>query len=167
MEFAERGKLTSTDSLRQRFQEAPDPGTKLPQLIKVGGRESLDLALTSGREAHLDTAPIRMRGSPADETLPGQPVDETHGAVMAQLQPLRQVADRHVVPPAEPLDRQQGLVLLRGEPAGKRRVPAEPLEPPQRMAQFRQELIVGLGDARARHRDGNLEGLKHGRTKGP
>ena len=71
--------------------------------------------------------------------------------MVANLKPLGQFADGDEIPAGEPLDRQQGLVLLRRQARGARGLPAKTLKAPKRVAQLGQEAVVGLCDTRGRH----------------
>src|SRR6185503_14217287 len=64
---------------------------------------------------------------------------------MADAEPLRDVADRHRLVAAETFDRQQRLVLLRGQPGLLGGVLAEDHEVPEQVAEFRQPLEIGGG----------------------
>jgi hypothetical protein len=84
---------------------------------------------------------------PQHELPAHEPVHEPYRAVVAQLEAFREFAYGNVVAPGKPLYRQQGLVLLGSKARGPGGLPAESLEPAQRMAQRGQELVVGLRDA--------------------
>ena len=141
---------------------APDDGpdqtvqfrTQLAQLPQMGGRQTLQNRLPPGSKTHLHPAPVEAGGHPPEQSPPGEPVHQPHGAVMAQLQPLRELADGSLVAPGKTLDGQQRLVLLRGEPGAARGVLAEDQEAAQRMAQRGQQLVVGLGDPATGHGEG-------------
>lgn len=73
-----------------------------------------------------------------------QPIDQPHCAVVAKLQSLRQFPNRGVIAPREALHRQQCLMLLRGDPRGVRRFLAKMEEPPERITERRECLILRL-----------------------
>lgn len=74
--------------------------------------------------------------------------------MVAELQPLRQFADRDSIPPRKTLDRQQGLVLLRGKAGGLRGSLTEMDKLPQEVSKLRESFILRLA---------KLSGLRHWR----
>ena len=105
-------------------------------------RKPLDLGLALPGQADLDASAVGSRGRTPHKLMADQPVAAADRAVVAQLQPLGQLADGYKVTPREPFDRQECLVLLRGEAVRPGGVPAEPLEAPQGETKFGEELVM-------------------------
>ncbi len=61
-----------------------------------------------------------------------QAIDQSHGAMVVKLKALRELADVHLVASGEAADREERLVLLRGESDATGRGLAETQELPQR-----------------------------------
>lgn len=74
--------------------------------------------------------------------------------MVVELEALCELANRDEIASRKSLDRKQGLVLLRRKAYSACRLPAEPIESAQRMAQFGEQLVVGLLDGRCRRADG-------------
>ena len=89
---------------------------------------------------------LRAAASPCQASLL-QPVKKLHGAVMLNLEPLGQVADRGWRSTGQPLHGQQQLVLLRLESRGASRLLAEMQEPPDLMTELGQSAVLADGDA--------------------
>ncbi|WRL65860.1 hypothetical protein U6N30_10015 [Blastococcus brunescens] len=85
---------------------------------------------------------------PLDEQLRLRPVHELDDAVVAQLQPVRDLADRGPVPAGEALERQQELVLLRREPVPAHDLLAEAQVAPDAEPEAGQRLELALGQGR-------------------
>ena len=88
------------------------------------------------------TPAVTRIGFATHEPLVGKPVDETHGAVMADVQTLGQCADRRRCVWRQPLQREQQLVLLRIEPARAGRFLTEGEKPADLVAEFGERAIV-------------------------
>lgn len=99
------------------------------------------------------TVVVRAAASPCQASLL-QPVKKLYGAVMLNLEPLGQVADRGRCSAGQPLDGQQQLVLLRLESRRAGRLLAEMQEPPDLMTELSQSAVLGNGDV-----DGSLSHL--------
>ena len=95
---------------------------------------------------------------PCDQPCLAKAVDQLDGAVVADAQPLREVADRHRSAARKSLDRQQRLMLARGQAGVFRLDLAEFEEAADQVAKLGQPLVVGLADGgawflRLRHTD--------------
>ena len=97
-------------------------------------------------EGEPNLAAILFVSHPPDIMLRHQPIGQTHGAVMADLQPLGHFADGDPTAAWKALDGQHRLVLLRGETRGASGVFAEMQELPQCVAELGQRLVVGLSE---------------------
>ena len=88
-------------------------------------------------------AAVRRRGAAFGEARLGQPVGELDCAVVAQLQLVGEVLDRHGLP-GPGLDRQQGLVLLGLDPGPAGRRLAEGQETAQHRPERGEPLVLVL-----------------------
>ncbi len=94
-------------------------------------------------------APVRLGRNAPHQLAADEPVDQTHNAMVAQLQPLRQIAHGGMAA-GKPLDRQKRLVLLGGEARPPRRLLAEVQETIQGVAKGRQQFVVRLTEVGTR-----------------
>ena len=137
-----------------RFEQAAQFRAQLPEFPQVrtpiAGRGSLGPVR---RQAHFHPAPVGRRRGAAHQAAPGQPVDQADGAVVAELEPFGEFTDRDIVAFREALDREQRLVLLRGQARGAGRLLAELLETAQGVPEGGQPLVVGLGEGSGSHAD--------------
>src|SRR5437879_5914635 len=81
--------------------------------------------------------------APAHGAMDLQPVDQFHGAVMLQRQPVRQRTNRRFLALREPAQRQQEQVLLRLETRSTRRRVPFANEFANEVAQLRQSAVLG------------------------
>jgi hypothetical protein len=86
---------------------------------------------------------------PCDQPRLAEAVDQLDGAVVADAQAFREVADRHRPAAGESLDRQQRLMLARGQAGVFRLDLAELEEAADQVAKLGQPLVVGLPDGGA------------------
>src|SRR5581483_631707 len=126
------------------FQQSIKFGTDAAEFVAVSEGEPFKLALTTAGEPHKNLPPVFSRGFARNELFRDQAVNEPDGAVMAQLQSLRQFAYGHPVPPRKALDGQQRLVLLRREARCLRRRFAKVNELAQRITKRRKGFILRL-----------------------
>src|SRR5438105_3531512 len=96
-------------------------------------------------EAHEDEAAIlAMRAR--HKALCFQPIHEANRAVMADLQPFGKLADAGVIATGEAANREQRLLLLRGNADLARRLFARAQKLADRIAERSQRLILLLAD---------------------
>lgn len=114
----------------------------------MGVGQGVEPSLATSRESQERPAPIGGSPSSRDEPQGGQPIDEPHGTVVAEVKALGQIADREG-PSVQPGPHgEERLVLPRGEPGAAGRIFAEGQELPQRSAERRQRLVLGLSQTR-------------------
>src|SRR5258706_5449982 len=88
------------------------------ELASVVLGELLQLGLTGRREGDENLAPIHLSLLALHIPLRNGTDDQADQAVLAHLQPIRKLRHRGAVATGESLDRQQELVLLRGQALG-------------------------------------------------
>src|SRR5467141_2218144 len=118
------------------------------QLADALSRHLLEQLLSPRQKRHQDAPAVVPAAAPAHVAMGLQPVDQLHGAVMLQRQPVRQRADRRFWALGEPAQRQQKQILLRLEPSGARRRVPFAHELADEVAQFRQRAVLRRGDFR-------------------
>jgi hypothetical protein len=106
---------------------------KLAQFPEMAGGKPFDDPATFRRQSEFNAAPIHGRSRAPKEAGVGQPVHEAHDTMMAQVQPGGQFRDRGEIAAREPLQGEQGLVLLRGQAGPPRGFLAEIQELAQRL----------------------------------
>src|SRR6185312_127540 len=106
-------------------------GTELAKFLKMDGRKAFDHLFAVAGETQLHTPAIRWRRSAAEQLAPHQPVDQTDGAVMTNLQVISEFSNKRVVPSRKPFQDEQRLMLLYGESGAAGRLFAEVQENPQ------------------------------------
>ena len=77
----------------------------------------------------------------------GEAVSQADGTVWPDLQAVGQLSDQDLVAAREPLDGQQGLMLLGRKALRPRGLFAEMQELAQRPTEIREQLVFGFGDA--------------------
>jgi hypothetical protein len=129
----------SLDSV-QDFREGR---AEAPQLFKMNGGQFRKALVCRGGQPEQDAAAVMRVGAAFDEPAFGQSVDQFDGAVVADAQAIREVSDSRRALAREPLYRQQGLMLARGQFGGDRRRLAERKKTPDQIAEI-GECLVGL-----------------------
>ncbi len=92
------------------------PGQRWPgglELVPVEGRELAECPLALIREPDIDLATVAFPALAPDETPVLQAIDQLARAMMLDLEPLRQLADRQLPIRRQSAQRQQQPVLLR------------------------------------------------------
>src|SRR5829696_347260 len=115
------------------------------QFVAVQGTETTEQALALIGQEHPDRACVVGIRRPLYEPLALRPVDQLDNAVMAQLQPVCELADHGPVAPWIPLDRQHELVLLRRDAVTAHRLLAEAKVAADAEAETGQRFEVLLG----------------------
>lgn len=82
------------------------------QFLKVSGRQTVHRTLSLGRQLHRHTPRVRLISSTGNKAVSLKPVDKLDGSVVADQEPLRNVADCESVPFPGALDREKCLILL-------------------------------------------------------
>ncbi len=109
-------------------------------------REFAEKRHTVGCEGDKDLSPIRHPPASRDKSLAHRPVNQLDRAVMLQLQPLREIADRRAFPLREALQGEHQLVLLRFQSRRVSRLLAEMDEAPDLKAELRQRSVFVNGN---------------------
>jgi len=141
-------------SLRHGLEHSSDSRAESPEFLQVRRRKLFDPRLAQRRQPHLDPPSVGFGPRAAHKALANQTVDEANRAMVAQLEALGELANRDEIASGKPLDRKQGLVLLRRKACSARGIPAEPVESAQGMAQFGEQLVVDFLDGGVRRDDG-------------
>jgi hypothetical protein len=100
---------------QQRAQIGEQVWRRGPQLDAVLERKAAENVFASRRQTYQHAAAVNRVGRTLDETMSRHPVDQLDRAMVPNLEPLSNLADRCSVVHGEPLDRQQQLMLLRLE----------------------------------------------------
>ena len=119
------------------------------QLLHVGRRQDAQLLLTFQRQADQHAPAIDGVGFAGDQAEFAKPVGELDSAVMAQLQDVRQFANRQNALLRQAAYGQERLMLLTCQPGRGRGVLAEGKELAQLMPKLRQCLVVAPVHRRA------------------
>ena len=114
------------------------------QLLVVHRRKPSKNFLAPRCQLNKNAPAIFRRGRANNQFFRSQTVNQTHRAMMAKLQSLRQFAHSRFVAAGKPLYRKQRLVLLRRDARGARRFIAKVNEPAQRVTKRRQRLKLRL-----------------------
>lgn len=109
-------------------------------------RELAEKRLTVGREGNKDLPPVCRSPAPRDKTLAHRPINQLDRAVVLQLQPLGEIADRRAFSFGESLQGEHQLVLLGFQRRRVGRLLAEMNEAPDLKAELRQRPILGNGN---------------------
>jgi hypothetical protein len=129
---------SSHDGL-QRQQDLLASGTKLRAMRKGNPPEN---SFSARRQMQKHSPPVRARARALQQAVRLEPVHEFHGAVMLDLQPLRQIAHRGVVAVGQALYGQEGLVLLRLDACGSNSLLAQILKSADFVTKIGKRLIV-------------------------
>jgi hypothetical protein len=112
----------------------------------VGGGKFFEHFLALRGQRQIGPPPVGWIFLAANQFFGGEPICQSHGALVPDLQPFGQLADGNAVAPGEPFDGQQSLMLLWRETNGVRRFFAEAQKLPQPLAQRGQRLVLPFGD---------------------
>src|SRR5467141_3788603 len=116
------------------------------QLADAVSRHLLEQLLSPRQKRHQDAPAVVPAAAPAHVAMGLQPVDQLHGAVMLQRQPVRQRANRRLCAFREPAKRQQEKMLLRLEARSARHGVPFPDELANEVTEFRERLVLRRGD---------------------
>src|SRR4051812_35233260 len=116
--------------------------SKLTDFLQVHRREALDHSLAASGQPDFHPPSVNVRLGPSQQPLPREAVDEPHHTVVLELQTIRELANRGVISSRKTFQREQRLMLLRGEPGVSRGFLAEREKLPQRPAQRREQLVM-------------------------
>src|SRR4051812_2175691 len=128
--------------MQHRAQRREEFGPAPPQLVPMLERKPPEERLGPRREGEQHLPAILTPRRPPDETLAGQPVDQAHRAVVAELEVPGEGADGRGPFRWKGLEGQQPLSLLRGQPRLPRRLRAEGEESPDEVAELREREVV-------------------------
>jgi len=128
---------------------ARDPLERLDQrradgleLLPVKRCETLQHPPALRGEPDIDLAPVALPPLAPDEAPALQAIDQLDRAVVLDLEPLRQLADRRLPIRRQPPQRQEQLVLLRLETDGARCLLAPAQELPEPVPELGKRLVV-------------------------
>ena len=107
--------------------------------------------LPSRSQPHLNLPAVVPAPVTPDETIRFQAIDQADGAMMPNLQTLRENPDCRFLPVRHSLELEQRLVLLRLEAGSLRRPLAEFQVMPNRIPEISHCLIIGVGSADTLH----------------
>src|SRR5882724_3889944 len=128
------------------FQQGADGvyqrGAARAQLADTVARYLFEQFFTARKKSHQYAPAVVPAAAPAHVAMYLQPVDQLHGAVMLQRQPVRQRTNRRFLALGESAKRQQEQILLRLEFGGARRRVSFADEFANAVAQFRQSAIL-------------------------
>ena len=113
-------------------------------LLEVQGGELLEETLPLWGQPQADDPAVPRVFLPLDQPRPLRPVDQPHGAVMAQQQIPGDVADGGTLPAIMPPDGQQELVLRRCQPRPLSLLFAPVQKAPQADPELEEAPVVGV-----------------------
>ena len=132
----------------------------------MGRRQIGEPRLGRSRQPHQHAPAIRSIMPPPHQARRLQPVHQFHHAVVPDPHPLRELADRRLAAARKPLDRQQRLVLARGQAGRARRKLAELQEAPDQVTELRQAAVILLvGPRRCSRRIGQGKAFRVGHRR--
>jgi len=138
----------------QRRNQLRSAGLQLSAMVN---RKLAQHALTARGQRNEHLTAVLARALALHQPLFHQPVDELNRAVMLDLQPLGQLADRGAGPVREPLQSQHQLVVLRFDTGLAGRLLTEAQELAYAVAKRGQgAIIVRFELGRIRHREGSV-----------
>ena len=137
-EAGDRQMATRSDGHAQRFLH----GHQLAPMLD--GEPQQDF-LALGGEADKHLAAVDRAGLTPDHRLGLRTIDEPHHAVLAHLEPLRQLRDCGAIASGIPLDGEQQLMLLGGDVFASGGLLAETQELANRVAKRGDHLKIRLG----------------------
>lgn len=133
--------------LQNRGQGRDERVTAFAQFVQTLMDDALQGALAAREQDHTKLPMIANARRAPDISPRLEPVDQTHGAVMAEKQALRQAADAGIVRIGESADGQQHLVLLRLETRGFGSVIAAAEELPDPIAELGKRGVFRIVDS--------------------
>ena len=128
--------------LLQLRQQRPQQGHHAAELVAMRGGEPGEHGLAARRQREHDAAPVGLARVALEIARLRQPVHEADGAVMADREPVGEIAHGRCVLAVETLDGKKGLVLLRGQARLARRGLAERQELAELAAELGQEAVI-------------------------
>jgi uncharacterized protein YeaO (DUF488 family) len=115
-------------------------GCEVAQFVQVSGPEAVQPCLPVGGEHHPGQPPVLGVTGPRDNPRVGRPVHQLDHAVVAQQQVLGELGDRRILAPRVALDRDEKLVLGRGQ-ADRARLRLAPVQEPAQARAERQQIL--------------------------
>ena len=133
--------------LQNRGQGRDERVTAFAQFMQTLVDDALQGALAPREQDHTKLPMIANARRAPDISPRLEPIDQTHGAVMAEKQALGQAADAGIVRIGKSANGQQHLVLLRLEAGGLSGVIAAAEELPDPVAEFGQRGVFSVADS--------------------
>ena len=124
------------------------------KLLFVSGRKLFQQSLTSRRQRETHLSPVGGVSGPRSQPRCNEPIHQSYGAVMAQLQSFRELTDGDAIASGKAFDCQQGLMLLRRQACRVGRLFAESEKPTQGITQRRERFVFRFGNFRWFRRHG-------------
>ena len=124
------------------FQGAKNCAPGGTQIGAVGKRDLSQNFLAAMRQPQQNIAAVRAAACPLQQPMSLQAVHQLHRAVMLDLQPFGKHSDGRLGCGRQPLDRKQGLILLRLNAHSPCSLLAQVLEPPNFVTEFRERSVV-------------------------
>src|SRR5438093_1794593 len=126
-------------------------GADRAQLGAMGERQSQQERPPVRGESHQDPAAVARAARSPDQAARLHAIDQLDGAVVPDAEPLGERADRRLGAARQAAEQEQELVLLGLEPARARRLGAEGVEAPQRLAELGQRPVLRQRDVASDH----------------
>jgi hypothetical protein len=114
------------------------------ELLGVGGGKSPQHCFPARGKLHQNHSTVLRGRRAGDQVLGHQPIEQFHGAMVANLESFRQLSDTNTLPTRIAFDRQQSLMLLRCEASLVRRFFAEMKKAPERVTKSSQSLMLAF-----------------------
>jgi hypothetical protein len=127
------------EHVSQRIQET---GCEYPQLVAMPQGQPAQGHSPLVRQRHEDAATVEGIGSPLNQASASHTVDQAHGSVVANLQPVGQVRHTGVAVLCQPAQHQQQLILPRAQVSYFGGSFAERLDAPQHAPCLRQAGVL-------------------------
>lgn len=108
------------------------------------GRKIFEDPFPGARHLEINLSLINRIAFPHDEVFLRQAVSEASRAVVPDLEAFRQFTHRDMIPPRKALDREQCLMLLRGQARRLRRVFTKAKKLAQGIPKIGEHLIIGF-----------------------
>jgi hypothetical protein len=104
------------------FEPSDDLRAAQTQFVTVESGDLNQYLQPAGCQGDVDLSSVIRGDLASGQPQCGQTIYQTDRAIVTYLQTLRQLTDRHIIPPRKALDRQQRLMLLRRQAVCVRRL---------------------------------------------
>ena len=138
------------DALRMTIQSQNDgiqSRTQPSEFVLMGAGQFVEYFDATGGETDIHLATVSGAGDPYDQFLCYQPIDQSYGTVMRDLELFSKFSDRRGIAPWKSLDGEDSLVLAGRYPGGSSCRFAEAQELPETITKCGQLFILCLGHA--------------------